>query len=158
MIWSMSRNSVAIALGMLALATEFAAADPARVTANVNLRQGPGTTFGIVTTIPRGTVVNVLRCTGEWCNIRWRDRGGYALARNLGPGGPGAGPPPGAPVVAGPPPGGPVVVAPPPGAPVVVGPPPVYYYGGPYYRRGPYWGPRWRVGWRAGWRGGWRRW
>jgi uncharacterized protein YraI len=121
---------------LVTLSAEIAVAGPARVTSNVNLRQGPGTSYGIVTTVPGGSTVEVADCAGEWCTVHWHGRVGYAIARNLGlggpvgPGGPGpvAGPYPAPAMVAGPP-------------VVVMGPPPVYW--GPGY----YWGPRWGWGW-----------
>jgi uncharacterized protein YraI len=131
---------LAICAGALvALSAEFAAADPARVISNANLRLGPGTNYGIATTIPAGSTVDVSGCAGEWCTVRWNGRIGYAVTRNLDLGGPGGpiGPAP----VAGPYPPPAVVAGPP---VVVMGPPPVYW--GPGY----YYGPRW--GW------GWRRW
>ena len=127
-----------MAAGLFAFSTGAAAAGPALVTANLNLRQGPGTNFAVITTIPGGSTVNVGACTGEWCSVSFGSRGGYVLARNLDMDGP-------APVGVAP---GAVVVE----EPVVVGPP-VYYYGGPRY-----WGPRYYYGgYYGGWRHG-RRW
>jgi uncharacterized protein YraI len=123
----------------LALSADMATASPARVTSKVNLRGGPGTNYGVLTSIPGGSVVDVENCAGEWCTVHWRGRTGYAIARNLGIG---SGP------VGGPYPPGPAVVGPPPmvvGAPPYVGP---GYYG-PYWGPGyGYWGPRWGFGWR----------
>jgi hypothetical protein len=141
---------------LTALAIDLAAAKPATVAADVNMRKGPGTDSEIVTLIPKGTMVEVGSCTNGWCQVTWNGQDGYSIATNLGLGGP-------APVrrrpmpMAGdeydypPPPG---TYGPPPG--YVVGPPvyygaPAYYDYGPYY--GPYYGPRWRGGY--GWR---RRW
>ena len=131
------------------LGADLAAAKPATVASDVNLRKGPGTDSEIITLIPRGTMVEVSTCTNGWCQVSWNGQDGYSIATNLGLGGP-------APVrrrpVADeydypPPPG---TYGPPPG--YVVGPPlyyepPVYY--SPYYR--PFYGPVWRGGW------GWRR-
>jgi uncharacterized protein YraI len=120
------------------LSVEFAAAEPALATANVNLRQGTGTNYGVITTIAGGSTVDVINCSGEWCNVQWHGRGGYVVARNLDMGG---GPGPG--VVVGPP------VVGPPGPPGVVDPYP-YPYPYPYLYWGPryYYGPRWGYGWR----------
>jgi hypothetical protein len=60
----------------------------AAVTANVNLRNGPGTDSEIVTTIPAGSTVRVTSCSGEWCEVTWNGRSGYAIARNLSIGAP----------------------------------------------------------------------
>jgi SH3-like domain-containing protein len=111
---------------------------PAVAATNVNLRQGPGTTYNIVTTIPAGAPVNIAGCNAGWCQVTFQGQNGYVIASSVGQGPP-SGPPPG-------------YYPPPP--PVYVAPPPYYgpyyggYYGG-YYGPGPYWGGR----------GGWhRRW
>ena len=145
----------------LALSAATAAAAPALAVNNVNLRQGPGTTYTVILTIPGGSNVDVSGCTAGWCQVAFQGQYGYVIATSLDQGNgspPGAGtaPPPGAtappPAAAGPPPSGPdepiyVRPGPPPGyvpppPPVYVGPPPPYYYGyGPYY--GPYYYRRW---------------
>jgi SH3 domain-containing protein len=103
---------------------------PAVVNTTVNLRQGPGTTYTVVTKIPAGAPVDVSGCQGQWCQVSFQGQNGYVIASSLGP----AGPPPG-----GPPPGYP---APP---PIYPAPPPYY---GPYYSGyGPYYGPRGYYGW-----------
>jgi hypothetical protein len=114
---------------------------PAVTGTNVNLRQGPGTTYPVITLIPAGTPVSAGGCNAGWCQVSFQGQSGYIIATAIAPpGGPG-GPPPGA--VAGPPPG-----APPPGyyPPGYYPPPPPYYYGyGPYYG-GYYGGPYGRGG------------
>jgi uncharacterized protein YraI len=126
----------AFCIGLLLTASaDLAAAEPALAIANVNMRQGPGTNFGIITTIPGGSNVDVAACVGEWCTVRWNGRTGYVIARNLdlgGDAGPGEGPGPG---VGGPPAA--VYVEP---GPVIVGPP--VFWGPRYY--GGYYGRRWR--------------
>lgn len=89
---------------------------PATVNTNVNLRQGPGTNYPIVMTIPAGAPVAVAGCSGSWCQVDFQGRSGFIIATSLGPPGPpGAGYPP-----------------PPP--PVYVAPyPPPYYGPYPYY-------------------------
>ena len=132
-------------MAMAVLSTGFAAAAPANVISKVNLRLGPGTTYGVVATIPGGSVVDVSNCAAEWCTVHWRGRVGYAVARNLDVGG--AGP-------AGAPGPYPAAVSGPPV--VVVGP--GYgpgYYGPGFYGPG-YWGPGY--GWGPRYGGGWRRW
>lgn len=115
---------------------------PAVVGTNVNLRQGPGTNYTIITLIPAGAPVNVSGCNAGWCQISFAGQNGYIIATAIAPPGDGSGePPPDA--VAGPP-----SDAPPPGyyPPGYYPPPPLYYYGyGPYY--GGYYGrPYWRGG------------
>jgi len=149
---------------LIALSAGCASADPALATSNVNVRQGPGTTYQIITTIPGGSNVEVNGCSGQWCQVTWQGRQGYAIATALdtGNGSPGvAGAPagqPGGPLPPGAVPGDDVPVPaygpPPPAVVVVPGP---YYYGGPYYgwRGGYYRG----YGYRYGYRGyGHRRW
>jgi uncharacterized protein YraI len=128
--WSVSRAALCGAL-LTALSAGVADAAPARVASNTNLRQGPGTSFAVITTAPAGSVVNVIRCGIEWCNVMFAGRPGYMIARNLGRGGPARAVRP-APRV--------VVVDPPPPAVVVPGP---YYYGPRYY-----YGRRYYRGWR----------
>ena len=136
------------------LAIGLAAAKPATVAADVNLRKGPGTDNEIITLIPRGTMVEVGTCAYNWCQVSWNGQDGYSIATNLGLGGPAPvrrrprvdddeydyPPPPG---TYGPPPG--YMVGPP-----VYYDPPVYYR--PYYNR-PYYGGGWGGGW--GWRHRW---
>jgi hypothetical protein len=148
---------VACAAALMALSAQCAQAEPALATKNVNLRQGPGTSYQVITTIPGGSTVEVSGCQGQWCTVVWQGQNGYAIATSFDQGGGGApppgagGPPPGA-TAGGPPPPG----APPPGYPPPPGyaPPPGYYppgyyppgyydpYG-PYSGYGPYWRRRW---------------
>ncbi len=156
------------AAALLALSAGAAAAAPALAVNNVNLRQGPGTTYVVIITIPGGSNVDVGGCNAGWCQVSFQGQNGYVIATSLDQGnGPppsgnqplgAGGPPPG---VAGPPPAGPPPAgyagspetdadqpipvapgAPPPGyigPPVYVGPPPPPYY----YGYGPYYGPYW---------------
>jgi uncharacterized protein YraI len=119
----------------------------AAVTATVNLRSGPGTDSEIITTIPAGSAVRITSCNGEWCEVTWNGRNGYAIARNLSSGGPrqarAYGPPPR--YAEGYEPEPPVVY----GAPGYYAPPAVVY-GPTYYGPRVYYGPGW--GWRRrGW-------
>jgi uncharacterized protein YraI len=139
-----------------------ARARSASVVATVNLRSGPGTDSEIITTIPAGSTVRVTGCSGEWCEVTWNDRSGFAIARNLSmgaprqagvygprpgyPGGPGSGYP------SGPRPGYADGYGPEPGAayeaPGYYAPPAVVY-GPAYYGPRVYYGPGW--GWRRRW-------
>jgi uncharacterized protein YgiM (DUF1202 family) len=105
---------------------------PSTVYTTVNLREGPGTTYGIVTKIPAGSRINVGNCSGQFCQASWQGKDGYVIATSLVRRRPDYGPP------------GSDYVEPPvyAGPPVYYGPRP-YYYG--YYGPGPYWGYRpWR--------------
>lgn len=75
----------ALALSFAAFGTAEAA--PARTTADLNMRSGPGTQFRIVTSIPRGTLVDLGRCVPGWCEVAWRGRVGWASSRFLVEGG-----------------------------------------------------------------------
>jgi hypothetical protein len=114
---------------LLVLSAANAAAAPALAVNNVNLRQGPGTTYTVILTIPGGSNVDVAGCNGGWCQVSFQGQNGFAIATSFDQGnGPpqsaAAGPPPPAP--AGPPPPG---YAPPP--PPGYGPPPPGYAGPP---------------------------
>jgi hypothetical protein len=138
-----ARLAAGIAITMT-LATSLAAAKPATVVADVNLRKAPGTDSEVVTLIPKGTTVEVGTCTNGWCMVSYNGMDGYSIAPNLGL----------APRPVRRPAGGPDDYPPPPGyvagGPVYYDPPPVYV--GPYYYR-PYYGYGWRGGW--GWRHRW---
>ncbi len=127
---------------------------PARSTAvthsRVNLRNGPGTSYTVVTLIPAGSSVEVSGCKSGWCQVVFDGNNGYIIESSIAPGSPGGAaprrtaPPPGYAGPPGPPPPG--YGVPPPG--YYPPPPPAYYYGyGPYYS-GPYWGWRRRYWWR----------
>jgi uncharacterized protein YraI len=119
-----------------------ATAKPVTTTTDTNLRKSPGTDSPVLTLIPRGTTVEVGKCSNGWCQTSLNGQDGYVIAQNVGmaaarraPRGPEVAEeevdeygPPGAY-----------------GAPYVVGPP-VYYGYGPYYGYG--WGYR---GWGRRW-------
>lgn len=63
------------------------AVKPALVRTNVHLRSGPGTNAEIVATIPGGSTVRVGACSGEWCEVTWNGRRGFAIAQSLASGG-----------------------------------------------------------------------
>ena len=56
---------------------------------NVNLRNGPGTTFTVVTLIPAGSSVEVNGCRSGWCQVAFQDQNGYIIETSIAPGGPG---------------------------------------------------------------------
>lgn len=57
--------------------TGAAAADPAMVVTDSNLRTGPGTQYPIVVTVPGGVSVDVQGCDGNWCVARYAGYEGY---------------------------------------------------------------------------------
>jgi hypothetical protein len=119
-----------------------ATAKPVTLTADTNLRKAPGTDSEVLTLLPKGTTVEVGKCTNGWCETSSNGKDGFAIAQNLGM--------------------APARRPPPRGEEIVEEGPPVYgprYVAGPpvYYR--PYWGygygPYYGYGW--GYRGwGWR--
>jgi SH3-like domain-containing protein len=136
---------------VLAASGHGAGAAPALAINNVNMRQGPGTNFPIIMTIPGGSNVDVGGCDAQWCSVAFGGAAGYAVATSfdMGGGGPGGPPPPGMGPGMGPGAGPDVPVPAYPGGPappaVVVVPPPVYYGPG-------YYGPGWHHGYyRRGW-------
>lgn len=72
----------AIAVTVMAGAAE---AQTARANTSVNLRSGPGTSYSVVTSIPSGSIVEILGCTAgyEWCGVNYAGTEGYAAGRYL---------------------------------------------------------------------------
>src|SRR5262245_61267689 len=68
---------------LLGLSATAVSASPARVFSNTNLREGPGTNFGVVTLVPGGSIVEVTGCAAEWCTTHWHGRVGYMIATHL---------------------------------------------------------------------------
>ena len=138
---SLMRAAASAAIVTL-LSTVCATAKPIATFAETNLRKGPGTDTEVLTLIPKGTTVEVGKCTNGWCEASLNGQDGFVIGRNVG-----MGPRP-APRPA---PGGPYIEE----EEVVAGPPgpPLGYYR-PYYRPYPYgyygWGYR---GWGWGYRG-----
>ncbi|BCH31055.1 hypothetical protein MesoLjLc_29850 [Mesorhizobium sp. L-8-10] len=68
-----------------ALAASSALADPAVTTANVNLREGPGTNYRSLGTIPDETQVELGDCDsgGAWCVVSWEGNQGFVAGRYL---------------------------------------------------------------------------
>jgi Bacterial SH3 domain len=124
-----------------------ATAKPVTLTTETNLRKAPGTDSEVLTLIPKGTTVEVGKCTNGWCEATLDDKKGFAIAQNLGMA---RRPPPRGPA------GGEEIVeeeGPPVYGPRYVAGPPVYYR--PYYGYGYGYGPYYGYGW--GYRGwGWR--
>jgi len=120
-------------------------AKPVVTSGDTNLRKSPGTDSEVLTLIPKGTTVELGKCSNGWCQASLNGQDGYVIAQNVGM------------AARRPPPRGPMGgdelvedVGPPdygPGPGYVVGPS-VYYGYGPYYRPYGYyggwgWGRRW---------------
>ena len=62
-------TGVAVAATAAVVFLPAAYAQPGTITTNVNVRSGPGTNYGVVDTVRRGTPVDVRQCQGSWCYI-----------------------------------------------------------------------------------------
>jgi uncharacterized protein YraI len=130
-------RAAALAAIVTVLSAGCATAKPIATTAETNLRKSPGTESEVLTLIPKGTTVEIGKCTQGWCEASVDGKDGYVISRNVGLG---PRPAPRRPQVYE---EEEVVEAP------VYARPPVYYRPYPYYG---YYGYRpWGWGW--GWRG-----
>lgn len=73
--------------GLLALSTGFAAAAPAVVQQDLNLRAGPGVDYAVIAAMPSGATVDVMGCEAGWCRVAFGGTTGFASRGYLGPGG-----------------------------------------------------------------------
>src|SRR5262249_6783071 len=73
--------------GLLALSTGFAAAAPAVVQQDLNLRAGPGPDYEVLAAMPAGTTVDVMGSQASWCQVAFGGTTGYASRGYLGLGG-----------------------------------------------------------------------
>lgn len=64
--------------------TAAAAAKPVTLSAETNLRAAPGTKSEVVTLIPKGSQVEVSECDAGWCKVKFGDKEGFAIGRNVG--------------------------------------------------------------------------
>ena len=105
---------MAAAAAFLALSTGVAAAASGITEADLNMRRGPGTNYGVITSIPAGAPIEVVDCGGGWCQVAWNGYQGFSSRAYIDIGAQAYGAAP----------------------PVVVAPAPYYgqYYHGPRYR------------------------
>jgi hypothetical protein len=133
-------QAAACAAIVTVLSAVCATAKPIATTAETNLRKSPGTDSEVLTLIPKGTTVEIGKCTNGWCEASVDGKDGYVISRNVGMG------PRRAPFR-------PQVYE----EEVVVGP--AYARPGVYYRPYPYYGYPYYYGYRPwGWGWGWRGW
>ena len=52
-------------------------------TANLNMRTGPGTSYGVITVIPKGAQVSVSGYSGDWAKVTYSGKNGYAHSSYL---------------------------------------------------------------------------
>jgi hypothetical protein len=64
--------------------TAAAAAKPVTLPAETNLRAAPGTKSEVVTLMPKGSAIEVGDCDAGWCKVKFGDKEGFAIGRNLG--------------------------------------------------------------------------
>jgi uncharacterized protein YraI len=74
-------KTLSAALAAVALSAGAAAA--ASATTDLNLRAGPGPDYQAIGVIPAGAPVDVLGCSGSWCQVSYAGRAGYASASYL---------------------------------------------------------------------------
>ena len=68
---------------VLTLSAEYVAARPVTTVAETNLRKGPATNSEVVTLIPKGSTVDVDKCSNGWCSVTWNEQTGFAFAGNV---------------------------------------------------------------------------
>lgn len=86
---ALRNKMIAGGLAALALVATSAAASaaPAYATANVNVRSGPGTYYGVTDTLRRGEPVDVRQCQGTWCYVQKNGPDGWVSSSYLARGG-----------------------------------------------------------------------
>jgi uncharacterized protein YraI len=74
----------AAVVGCLALPA-VAAAQTAVVTTDLNMREGPGPNYAVITAMPQGEAVEIEGCleTMSWCQVSWDGETGWAYADYL---------------------------------------------------------------------------
>lgn len=77
--------SIAVLAAATVAAPAVASAAPARVTANVNLRAGPGTNYYPILVLPAGAPVELYGCLQgyTWCDISYGRERGWVSSRYL---------------------------------------------------------------------------
>jgi uncharacterized protein YraI len=84
---TMRRYALSLAAAFLATAAvpSVAAAANAMVTADLNMRAGPSTSFPVVEVIPDDGQVTVHGCIGayQWCDVTWQDARGWVSSDYL---------------------------------------------------------------------------
>jgi uncharacterized protein YraI len=77
--------AVAAVIAGLLLPAQAMAAYEAYTRADLNLRVGPSTSYGVIDVIPRGDPVLVLGCLADyrWCDVEWYGLRGWVSARYL---------------------------------------------------------------------------
>jgi uncharacterized protein YraI len=74
-------KTLSAAFAALVVSGGIAAA--ASTTNDLNMRSGPGPEYQVIGVIPSGAPVDVLGCSGSWCQVNFGGRAGYASASYL---------------------------------------------------------------------------
>ena len=61
-----------------------ATAKPVTTIAETNLRKAAGTGSEVLTLIPKGTTVEIGKCSSGWCEASFDGKDGFVIARNVG--------------------------------------------------------------------------
>jgi uncharacterized protein YraI len=69
---------IAVAATLLLLSAGMAAAEPASVLGDLNLRAEPTTGSPVVTVLPRGATVDAFDCGAGWCRVDYDGYIGFA--------------------------------------------------------------------------------
>jgi uncharacterized protein YraI len=77
-------QAAASAAILILLSAASATAKPIATSTNTNLRKSPGTDSEVLTLIPKGTTVEIGKCTKGWCEASLNGQNGYVIARNVG--------------------------------------------------------------------------
>ena len=81
----MKKTLTALSTILLTSIAVPAMAQNAEVTADLNMRAGPGTQYPVITTIPDGRDVNIYGCESglNWCDVSWRGNRGWVYSDYL---------------------------------------------------------------------------
>ncbi|WP_455544234.1 SH3 domain-containing protein, partial [Intestinibacter sp.] len=69
--------ATSIVLPLSNISTVEAASQTTTVTANVNFRTGPSTSYSSITVIPKGSSIEVISTSGSWVNAKYNSKTGY---------------------------------------------------------------------------------
>lgn len=76
------RSAIAGFIGLVCAAGAAQATEATTATA-LNLRDGPGTNYARIATMPAGAPVKVKGCRSGWCGVVWRGQKGFASQQGL---------------------------------------------------------------------------
>src|SRR5271168_405451 len=80
---SFVRNAALAAL-VTVMSAAGATAKPIATTTDTNLRKSAGTDSQVLTLIPKGTVVEIGKCSNGWCEASLNGQDGFVIAQNVG--------------------------------------------------------------------------